>query len=261
MDPMRYPSNFLSRLPGCVKRKIAWRAAPSGKVDFGAYDLLVCNFPSILADYRSKGWRAEYFFPAHDPEMDAYAERRERPIDVLFVGGYSQHHSNRVALLDAVARSRSKFSIVYHLDRSRLTALAETPLGLIGPLARYRRPADIRAVSRPAIFGRELYAAISSAKIVLNGAVDMAGGDRGNMRCWEATGCGATLLSDEGIYPAGFETGVNMLNYGSPDEAVAIIENLLAEPKKRMKVAEAGNAMIRSKYSKARQLEAFLALI
>ena len=35
------------------------------------------------------------------------------------------------------------------------------------------------------MFGRALYELIGSSKIVLNGAIDMAGTDRGNMRCFE----------------------------------------------------------------------------
>ncbi len=261
MDPFRFPGSFSRRLPSCVKKKIAWRAAPSGNADFGGYDLIVCNFPSILQGYRSKGWRAAYFFPAHDPEMDVYAAKRERPIDVLFVGGYSRHHINRVAVLDAVARLRSKAAIAYHLERSRFTTLAETPLGWIGPLSRHRRPADIRAVSRPAIFGRDLYEALSQAKIVLNGAIDMAGPDRGNMRCWEAMGCGALLLSDAGVYPQGMTDGKTTVIYRNPEDAVAAVERALAEREERLCLAAAGNEMIRTRYSKDRQWARFQELL
>jgi hypothetical protein len=47
------------------------------------------NFLSILESWRGKGCRAELFYPAHDPVMDEYGHG-DRPIDVLFVGGYSR---------------------------------------------------------------------------------------------------------------------------------------------------------------------------
>jgi Glycosyl transferases group 1 len=260
-DPVRYPSSFVARLPACVKRKIAWRAAPSGDADFGAYDLIVCNFPSILEAYRAKGWHGAYFAPAHDPEMEPYAANLERPIDVLFVGSYSRHHKNRTSVLGAVAQLRSRYHISFNLDSSRLTALAETPLGLIGPLRPHRRPADIRALSSPPVFGRDLYAALSRAKIVLNGAVDMAGPDRGNMRCWEAMGCGALLLSDSGLYPDGMSTGKTMQTYGSSGEAVELIERHLATPHKAAQLALAGTAMLRKDYSKSVQWQKFQQLV
>lgn len=259
-DPVRYPSSFLKRLPACVKKSIAWRAAPSGKSDFGAYDLIVCNFPSIIAGYRQQGWRGAYFAPAHDPAMDAYAARTERPIDVLFVGGYSRHHRNRAAILEAVAALRQRFNVVFHIDRSRATALAETPLGWVGPLKSLRRPRDIRRVSAPPIFGRDLYDTLSKAKIVLNGAIDMAGADRGNMRCWEATGCRAVLLSDEGNYPPSMTPAETMLTYSSAEDAANAVTTLLGDPGAAEKIARAGYDMIKTVYSKERQWQRFLEL-
>jgi hypothetical protein len=70
----------------------------------------------------------------------------------------------------------------------RLCRLAESPVGQLLPLAKHRRPQAIRAISRPPIFGRDYYQVLADAKIVLNGAIDMAGTDRGNMRCFEVLG-------------------------------------------------------------------------
>src|SRR5712664_3978004 len=53
LDPIRYGSEFVRKLPDCVRRSIAWWAAPSPGSDLSAYDLIVCNFPRILASYRS----------------------------------------------------------------------------------------------------------------------------------------------------------------------------------------------------------------
>ncbi|MGD9920012.1 MAG: glycosyltransferase [Pseudorhodoplanes sp.] len=261
-DPVRYPSSFVRRLPGCVKRKIAWRAAPSGNSDFGAYDLMVCNFPSILEEYRTRGWHGTYFTPAHDPEMDAYAGNEERPIDVLFVGGYSRHHWNRAAILERVAKLRYTHKIVYHLDSSsRFQRLAESPLGLLGPLKKHRRPAEIRAIDAPPVFGRDLYKALSQAKIVLNGAIDMSGIDRGNMRCWESMGCGALLISDVGNYPEGMAAGKTMETYNSAADVISIIEGFLNEPTRLVQIACYGHQMIRKEYSKERQWQRFSELL
>jgi len=262
MDPMRYGNEFLRKLPGCVRKRIAWRAAPSAGGDFGAHDLLVCNFPGILDGYRALGWRAEYFFPGHDPEMDAYAENIDRPVDVLFVGGYSRHHQQRARVLEAVARLHPRVRVQFHLDRGRLTRLAEAPVvGKLLPLGAHRRPDSIQIVSRTPIFGRDLYAAISQAKIVLNGAVDMAGRDRGNMRCFEAMGCGALLVSDEGLYPQGLVANRTILTYASPAEAVETITRALADPERLAEVATEGVRTMRQAYSKSVQWDAFMKLV
>ena len=95
LDPIRFDSSFVRKLPGCVKTSVCWRAAPSGNVDLANYDLVVCNFPSILEDWRQKGCKVAYFFPAHDPVMDAYADLRRDNLDLIFIGGFSRHHAQR----------------------------------------------------------------------------------------------------------------------------------------------------------------------
>jgi hypothetical protein len=261
LDPMRFPSAFVRRLPGCVKRSIAWRAAPSPGADFGAYDRIVCNFPSILRSYTERGWAAAFFFPAHDPVLDEYAANEERPVDILFVGAYSRHHLRRAALLERVASLQARYSVVMHLDQARSVRLAESPLARLLPLGRHRRPPAVRRVSRPAIFGRDMYLALSKAKVVLNGAVDMAGTDRGNMRCFEAFGAGCALLTDEGSYPQGMIAGETMLTYDATADAERKLSVLLEEAPLRNRIASRGSQMIRERYSKRAQLERFRELL
>lgn len=258
LDPMRFGDSFLKRLPGSVKRSIAWRAAPSGGASFLGYDAIVNNFPSLLEGYRAQGARAEYLFPSHDPEMDAYAAEDTRPVDVLFVGTYSRHHRARAEMLEAIAGLRKQLVVVMHLDTSRYTRLAETPLGWIGPLRKDRRAADIRAVARPPVFGRDLLEALSRAKIVVNGAIDMAGKDRGNMRVWEALGCRAAMISDAGNYPSQIDAGRAFVRYDDPRHVPGLILDLIGDSVARKAIADSGHATIRTVYSKQAQWQRFV---
>ena len=260
MDLDHFDGRFATRLPSSVKAKIAWHAVPPGAIDMAGY-LMVCNFPAILESYRTRGLRAAYFAPGHDPALDAVAQNDQRDIDVLFVGGYSQYHRSRALVLEAVAALGDRARVVYALSRSRLTRLAETPLGLIGPLRRHRRPQAIRRVSRDPVFGRAYYDLLGRAKIVLNGGIDFGGGDRGNMRCWEAMGARALLVTDEGNYPEGMTEGVTLRKYRTPEEASQIIEECLADHEGRQRVADAGHAMIKTRYSKSTQWNLFRRLV
>src|SRR5271156_419759 len=56
LDPVRYNSDFVRKLPGCVRKAIAWRNIPSPWLDFGGYDLIVCNSPGLLKKYEACGW-------------------------------------------------------------------------------------------------------------------------------------------------------------------------------------------------------------
>ena len=165
-------------------------------------------------------------------------------------------------MLEAVAELAGEFNIAYHLDRSRLCRLAESPLGRLMPLSSHRRPAAIRAISQEPIFGRDYYAALSATKIVLNGAIDMSGSDRGNMRCFEALGGGALLLTDEGNYPEGMVDGQTMATYTSPQHAVTQIRALLLDNSARwLSIARAGHEMVTARYSKENQWKQFQALV
>ena len=98
-------------------------------------------------------------------------------------------------------------------------------MGRLLPLAEHRRPRAIKTISREPIFGRDYYEALSTAKIVLNGASDMSGPDRGNMRCFEALGGGALLLTDDGNYPNGMTDGQTMAAYTSPAVLVGTVKS------------------------------------
>ena len=113
--------------------------------------------------------------------------------------------------------------------RFRLTKLAESAIGAWLPLQKHRRPDAIAKIAKPPVFGRPLYELIGSSKIVLNGAIDMAGEDRGNMRCFEAMGCGALLVSDAGRYPEGMEAGETMSVYQNGGECLGQIESCLSD--------------------------------
>ena len=261
VDVTTWPGDFVKSLPGCVKSTIGWYALPFHSVSFSGYDLMVCNFPSILAELTREGYRTGYFTPACDQAFAALAPRQDRPIDVVFVGGYSRRHKRRAAVLEAVAGMADRHNIVLHLDRSRLCRLAESPLGWFLPLAEHRRPPAVRAAASDPIFGLDYYEVLSSAKIVLNGSIDMPSADRGNMRCFEALGSGSLLLSDQGTYPEGMEDGRTMVTYNSPEQAVEKIRMLLESPEPRSSIARAGHEMLSTRYSKEIQWKRFEALV
>jgi hypothetical protein len=259
LDPIRYGSEFVAKLPGCVKKSVGWRAAPSGSADLTKYDLIVCNFPSILESWRQKGCRVAYFFPAHDPAMDAYAAARGDELDLIFIGGYSRHHVKRSQALRAAASTRG-IRTRFYLEESRLTRLANF-LPPLPVLRSYRYPDEVRKIRADPLYGRDAYAAIAKSRIVFNGAVDMAGEDRGNMRCFEATGCGAVLLTDAGRYPEGFVDGETMLQYSSPEQIPELIGKLMRDETRARSIAQAGCAMVKDRYSKQLQWTKFQDLI
>nr|WP_249804559.1 glycosyltransferase [Bradyrhizobium sp. 23] len=81
------------------------------------------------------------------------------------------------------------------------------------------------------------------------------------MRCFEATGCGAVLLTDAGRYPDGFVSGETMLTYSSPHQIPELIQKLAADVPLAASIAQAGCAMVKDRYSKQRQWTKFRELV
>jgi hypothetical protein len=260
-DPASYGPAFLKRLPGCVRARVCWHSPPAKVGDLSAYDLILNNFPTSLKEYGKQGPKTAYFAPSYDPAMAPFSENASRDIDVVFVGGFSRYHMQRAAVLEEVAALSPPVRVGYALDSSRLTRLAESPLGRLLPLGKYRRPPSIRAVSMAPIFGSDMYRLFSRAKIVLNGAVDAAGTDRGNMRCFEAMGCGALLVTDAGDYPEGMQDGATMRVYDSPAHAKSVILEALSDPQGRQHMGAAGLNVMRTVYSKRAHWKRFVSLV
>jgi spore maturation protein CgeB len=106
-----------------------------------------------------------------------------------------------------------------------------------------------------------MYELFGSAKIVLNCAVDAAGNDRGNMRCFEAMGCGALLVTDPGQYPKGMGDAYSMRVYQDSNDLVGLLGTLLSDDDLRTTLAERGLRTMREQYSKRDQWRHFVKLV
>ncbi|MGH8611986.1 MAG: glycosyltransferase family protein [Gammaproteobacteria bacterium] len=260
-SPHKYGPAFLHRLPGCVRRRICWASPPAPVGDLTAYDLVLNNFPCSLEKYGEQGVRTGYFTPSFDPAMADYCDNQDRPIDIAFVGSYTRHTRARAVIFETIAELHKELNMHFSFNCGRLTRLAESPIGWMLPVRNHARPPAVRAGSYPALFGRQMYALLSSAKIVLNGAVDLARGDRGNIRCFEAMGCGALLLTDQGRYPDGMENGRTMRVYDSAGDAVRILRESLGSTSDRERIAASGLALMKERYSKGEQWRKFQELV
>jgi hypothetical protein len=261
ISPLLYDSRFLRRLPGSVKKSLCWRAAPVGNADLSAYDLCVCNFQGLLDEWTRRGWKAAWFEPGHDPVASEYADNADRPIDIAFVGGYSRHHATRNRLLQRIARLSSKYTVRLHFSVGKSAKIVNA----LGPL-RHLFPhlaleGALRAAALQPLYGRAMYELFGSSRIVINAAIDMASEFRGNMRCWEALGCGALMLSDEGVYPPGLRYGNDFETYQDSDDALRKIDRILGNYADWRPMAAQGHETIATRFSKATQWSAFVKLV
>ncbi|MCP3873885.1 MAG: glycosyltransferase [Desulfobacteraceae bacterium] len=262
-DPERYPSNFVHRLPGCVRRTIVWRGSIVNIPNLSAYDCVVSNFEFINEKWRKNGWRSAWLAPSWDPVMAEYSSNDDYTNDLNFCGSFSRTagYDSRIELLNSLVKLQvSGIKSNFHLAVKKYGRLADGRPWRWIPWPIFLSPVLSSFVKQP-LFGRAMYAAFASSKIVINPATDMVGAERGNSRCWEALGCGACMVASQGMYPEGFEPGVNFETYSSAEDAQKRIIDLLADEERRKAMAKAGRNMVAKVWSKERQWNDFVALV
>jgi hypothetical protein len=274
MSPIRFTHEELKTHLSPNILKVAWFASPEQhQIDFSVYNTLLTNVPlANVARNHDQSFRIDNFQPAHDPIMDNFSRSENPEIDILFYGQYdAQFFKARNKLIESLLQWKrfSDLNIVVALqyNTSYDGILPFRPPEVLQKfldrhsIYKVTPKKIVRKHSSPPLYGTELYSAISSAKITFNAAVDFSGVNKVNMRNFEVLGCGSHLISDAGIYPPGFVDGENYSSYTSfkdfKEKAVYFLENR----QHSIKIAKAGNDMIRLSHSKDLQITKFKNII
>lgn len=116
--------------------------------------------------------------------------------------------------------------------------------------------------SKGSLFGLDMYGQLFNSKIVLNNHLDSAGNMCGNIRLFEATGCGACLVTDykENLSDY-FEIDKEIIVYNSPEECVEKIQFLLNNENIRKEIAEAGQRKTLEKYNYEKRSQKLLEIV
>lgn len=265
VNATRHAEFLLRNMPGCVKLKIGWLGSAASGPGIKFFDAIVSNFPTLNTKHSLLGLRTRYLTPSYEAQADTtYGTLwKQRPTGLFFSGSLSRHHSSRAQLMDRVCGLVTDHNIANQIRilKSRYTDLAElTPLGFVPPFSHLRRSGQVRRVALPALFGKKMFESLSKSRLALNIATEIAGDDRGNMRCFESLSAGALMIADAGNYPDGFIDGETHVSYSTFDEALFKIKYYLQHSEAAEEIAKNGSAMIRSRYSKERQWQDFVTL-
>jgi len=153
-------------------RLIVGQVASPTRFDVKHYDCVFSSMPHYVERFRKNGVNSHYISLA----LDSRACVNESNIyDVTFVGGITNMHSERTEFLGELSKS-----IDIDCWTGDLGPLKDSP-GL-----RYRGSA----------WGRDMFEILGRSYITLNYHIDCAEDYANNMRLYEATGCGALLITD-----------------------------------------------------------------
>jgi hypothetical protein len=220
-------------------RLIAWQIAspvPDG-IDLSGIDIIFSSFPHFVERFRQQGKPAWYQPLAFEPRILERMQQVERRYPLTFIGGISPHHGRGLETLEKIA-----------------TAI---PLDVWGYGASVLPPySAIVRRHHGEVWGLEMFNRLASSCITLNRHIDVAENYANNMRMFEATGCGALLLTDyRDNLGELFEIGTEVVAYRTAEEAVLLARYFQQHPDEAVAIATAGQerTLLDHTYSKRMQ--------
>lgn len=150
----------------------------------------------------------------------------ERPYDCVFIGGVGapSHWKAGMEVLEAVARTIPSFKWWGYGYETLHPHSA------------------LRDKYQGTAFGLDMYRILAQAKVCLNRHGEVAQGYSNNMRCFEATGMGALLVTEKSLNLSDYFNPTECVTYGSPEEAVYSIREALKNDAVREEIARNGQA-------------------
>jgi hypothetical protein len=216
---------------------------PSQGADWNVYDLMISQLPAVVRSLRARGVRAEVVHLAFEQTiLDALPEAPPVDIDISFVGTVSVDHQQRISLLEAVA------------ERYDLKLWGNPPQAL-------RANSPLHRCFQGEVWGLDMYQVLRRSRITLNSHIDLAGGEAGNMRLFEATGVGCFLLTDfKDNLDTLFAPGAEVAAWRSVADCLKTIDQYLADENARNSIARAGQARTLSQHTYRQRTSEILGL-
>lgn len=189
---------------------------------FHNYDLVLSSLPNMVEAIRKIGIRSEYFKIGFESSVLDRIKPGAR-YDVTHLGGYGKIHETRNKILEYVARK----------TRVDFWGYGVSNLSENSPIKKH---------FHGEAWGVDYYNILASSRITLTGHIEeVAGKYANNMTLYEATGCGALLMTDvkENLGDI-FEVGKEVVAYSSPEDLSRKISYYLKHEEERQKIALAG---------------------
>jgi SAM-dependent methyltransferase len=218
-------TTFLSRIRPHTQLIVGQIASPlPPQTDLRGFDLIISSFPHFAQRLREAGVTAYYQPLAFSRKVLERARPGQRTRPLTFVGGLSPQHPAGTELLNRLAQA---------------TNIEIWGYGAAG------LPADapIRTRHRGEAWGEDMFRLLAESHITVNRHIAVAENHANNMRLFEATGCGALLITDhkDNLQDL-FEIGKEVVSYRSPEECEALIHYFQAHPAEAAEIAHAGQA-------------------
>jgi len=238
------PPDFLKEMKRYVRLVVGQIACPLPPLDnLRSLDLILTSFPHYVERFRSMGIKSEYFKIAFDPSVLEKTGKVDRKYNCTFVGGIGPAHRSGTLLLEELARRVEIDFFGYGAD----TLDASSP---------------IHARHHGEVWGLDMYRTLLASKITINRHIDVAENNANNMRLYEATGCGALLITDNKINLNDlFKVGKEVVAYGNIDDLISQINYYSSRQSELETIAHAGQTRTMNEHTYQQRMEQLLGII
>ena len=229
---------FLSAIRPYAELVVGQIASPvPSQVDISAFDIIFSACPYFVPRFRQVGIISYYQPLAFDPHILERLEGNEKLYPVTFIGGISAQHNARKEFLEILSERIPIDFWGYGIE-----SLPEN--------------SPIRQQHHDEAWGLQMFSVLKKSVITINHHIDVAENYAGNMRLFEATGCGALLITDyKDNLNELFEIGKEIVAYRSLEECAALVKYYLANPKEAEEIARAGQARTLRDHTYAKRME------
>lgn len=214
---------FLNSIKPKIKLLVGQIASPMPpKIFLKPYDLIITSFPHFVKKFKEMGIKSEYVPLCFDKSIIKRIPQQERKYNVTFVGGISRAHKKGLKLLYELAERVGLDVWGYGKE-------------VLDPSSKLYKSHHGEA------WGKDMYKIFLQSKITINRHIDVAENYANNMRLYEATGCGAMLITDKKKNLNNlFSVDKELEDYSSIDDLVEKINYYLTNGIERAKIAKAG---------------------
>lgn len=240
LNPIDFDSKFIKTLNKRPELIVGWRAAEIPNwVDWSQFDLILSHLTICREKALECGAKKTmYFHPSLPLCIREKAANVELKYDVVFSGQWTSQHQKRNEIITALAQAAEIHGF---------------KLGLFLCSHNFELPEVVKKYDQGACWGSDMYKTLSSSKIIVNAEIDLARGEAGNLRLFEAVAVGSFLITENQNNIKDYLTpGEHIEIYNTPEELIEKILSVLSDEELRKKRAKQANIHLYEKFGMKR---------
>ena len=208
-----------SRIKDSCKLIVGQVGSQIGNFESNHYDLILTSHPEYPEQFREAGVESHYLPLAFDPRVWERVKGQERDIPISFVGQLTSGHMKRKAVVGALA---GEFDVQQFVGNK---------------------------------WGLDMFDILARSYITINHSHDYVHPYGGNMRLFEATGCGALTLTERFENMPWCFDEKEVIAYNDAEDAVGRVRHFLKHQDKGKVIAESGQKRTLKEHTYEKRME------